>query len=1038
MTYKVFISSTGKDLADYREAAIAECNRLGLVPIGMEFFEAMGVGATQGSLAKLDEADVYVGIFAHRYGYIEDDYDRSVTELEFDHAGERGLERLCFALDPKHPWPPDAIDFAHYAELAAFKVRMDKLIRNLFTDLPDFRLKLHHALSEWLKKQAPTPAAADKPGAAVPDPYALGLLSSYYRSIRQECAKLPLASVDPKFADPDSQLELPAVYTALDVTTPPRETADDAKAAGERAWRLRLARAEEGERTPVLEGVAQGRAAHVVLLGDPGSGKTTFVHYLAGRLAEGIAEGAPLDDLPEPLRGRFPVRFVLREVGARIPAGTQRGHAGLLWEALKADLGTRLGSDDAARVFPVLRGRLTEKGFFMLDGLDEVPETGERRRVVLEAIAELAASLPKTVPVLVTGRPYAYADPKRRLAGFEVLLLAPLNAEQVATFVAHWYRAVTPVMGWAEQTAEARAGELTDVLQGRAYLADLASRPLLLTLIASLHTSRARLPEDRADLYEESVELLLHRWQRRLDDKDAEGHSLLDPGVAQALSLNDPTLRRGLERLAYETHARQGQASERDDAPADIDRAQVLDVFAPLLPRDYNALGLIEFLDQRAGLLAGRGDEVFAFVHRSFQEYLAACHLANTGDLGTSLRERVYADPIWWREVFLLGVGKASQGGVGAALNVVNTLLPEAPAALGTIADADWRAAVLAGQALVDLRLDERAAEHPAGQALQRRVRAWLVRLLADAPLPARERAEGGDVLAALGDPRFDPERWYLPKAPLFGFVFVPPDRFRMGSDPQQDAGAYEEEQPPHEVTLPGYWMARWPVTVAQFRAFVESSRLGAHDEDALAGSDNHPVTFVSWHDAQAYCHWLDEQLKALAPARLTGEPADETERVFWEGLAKGKLGVGLPSEAEWERAARGTDGRIYPWDGEADPERANYADTGIKGTTAVGCFPGGITPSGCEDMSGNVWEWTRSLWGEDWQKPEFGYPYDPDDRRREDLAAPDSVLRVLRGGAFTAPQEGVRCAYRVRDGPDSRSHGIGFRVVVSPFFSER
>jgi formylglycine-generating enzyme required for sulfatase activity len=182
----------------------------------------------------------------------------------------------------------------------------------------------------------------------------------------------------------------------------------------------------------------------------------------------------------------------------------------------------------------------------------------------------------------------------------------------------------------------------------------------------------------------------------------------------------------------------------------------------------------------------------------------------------------------------------------------------------------------------------------------------------------------------------------------------------------------------------------------------------------------------------------LDEQLKAFAPGRLASEPQAEMSGAFWEGLASGALGVGLPSEAEWERAARGTDGRIYPWGGEADPERANYRDTGLNDTTALGCFPGGVSPAGCEDMSGNVWEWTRSLWGKDFDKPDFRYPYNPDDRRREDLSTPDSVARVLRGGAFFNYPQYVRCAYRGRYNPDYRFNYVGFRVVVSPFFSER
>jgi hypothetical protein len=146
---KVFISSTGKDLADYREAAIEICNRIGFSPVAMEFFEAMSAGATEGSKRKLEQADLYVGIFAHRYGYIEQGYDKAVTELEFDYADECGLDRLCFLIRPDYPWPPDLIDYENRDKLTAFKERINKLIRADFTTLDSFKTVLIQALSAW-------------------------------------------------------------------------------------------------------------------------------------------------------------------------------------------------------------------------------------------------------------------------------------------------------------------------------------------------------------------------------------------------------------------------------------------------------------------------------------------------------------------------------------------------------------------------------------------------------------------------------------------------------------------------------------------------------------------------------------------------------------------------------------------------------------------------------------------------------------------------------------------------------------------------
>jgi formylglycine-generating enzyme required for sulfatase activity len=224
--------------------------------------------------------------------------------------------------------------------------------------------------------------------------------------------------------------------------------------------------------------------------------------------------------------------------------------------------------------------------------------------------------------------------------------------------------------------------------------------------------------------------------------------------------------------------------------------------------------------------------------------------------------------------------------------------------------------------------------------------------------------------------------------------VWVPPGPFRMGSDREKDRSADGDELPQHSLALPGYWIGRTPVTVAQFRAFVEGSGHRPRDEGSLRKQDDHPVVNVSWHDALAHCRWLEER---------TGLP------------------VSLPSEAEWEKAARGVDGRTYPW-GEVPPDetRCNFANR-EGGTTAVGRYsPRGDSPYGCADMAGNVWEWTRSLYK--------GYPYDPEDGR-EDLDA--SGNRAWRGGCWLNVRRNVRCAVRIIGRPGSFLDRVGFRVVL-------
>ncbi len=364
--------------------------------------------------------------------------------------------------------------------------------------------------------------------------------------------------------------------------------------------------------------------------------------------------------------------------------------------------------------------------------------------------------------------------------------------------------------------------------------------------------------------------------------------------------------------------------------------------------------------------------------------------------------------------------------------------------------DDDWGAALSVGKVLRELGL-ENVQGTAAGRAIVERAQGWLVGLLQVGGLNRRERVEAGNVLASLGDPRFRPEAWYLPDEPLVGFVQIPGGPFVMGELVEQ-----------HEVSIPTYYIARYPTTTAQFKAFVEESGYQTGEPDCLEGLPNHPATWVSWHEAGEYCDWLGARLKGMAPNRLASGDLLEGHEEFWRGLRDGDLVVTLPSEAEWEKAARGPEGRRYPWGREKpDLDQANYGahfgEPALGTTSAVGCFPRGATPEGILDMAGNVWEvtrtlmgkdlldgddgwvrsfvprwWTQSLRGRPWLGPEFGYPYDPADGR-ENLEAGDDVDRAARGGSWTVDARRLRCAFRDGLPPTSRHSADGFRVAVSP-----
>ena len=227
----------------------------------------------------------------------------------------------------------------------------------------------------------------------------------------------------------------------------------------------------------------------------------------------------------------------------------------------------------------------------------------------------------------------------------------------------------------------------------------------------------------------------------------------------------------------------------------------------------------------------------------------------------------------------------------------------------------------------------------------------------------------------------------------------VPTGTFIMGSDPGDDPQAGRDEAPAHRVRLSEFYAGRYPVTNAQFRVFAEATQRSLR-APIPAGRDNHPLVNVAWDAAVAFCEWL---------SRATGQ-------IFR-----------LPTEAEWEKAARGLEGRRYPWGNEWDQERANAGGL-HQGTTPVDMFsPAGDSVYGLAGLAGNVWEWCG-----DWYDPHvYG-------RRAPKLIGdPQGPATgqgyVVRGGAFDSPPRRTRCAQRNWYYSDSLRADLGFRVVAVP-----
>ena len=888
--------------------------------------------------------------------------------------------------------------------------------------------------SRHLHLEVPPPDAAP-----VTDPALLE--ANYLRHVQVSCNALPLFAIDPRAVERTRQrtMDLLPLYVALNTQTP---VAVEEEAGKPKRRRVTLPGVER-ETRPMTALEAAARERQMVLLGEPGSGKSTFSNYLAlclaGARLERVREGSGVrgENWLQKLQPAWAHGALLPlQVTLRLFARSEHcdGSAAGLWQFVSDGLAAQGLADYA----PHLRQRLLKGGVIVLfDGLDEVGDI-EQRTEVRDAVADFAAAHGHgDNRYLVSCRTYAYQDPKWQLERFPVHTLAPFTQEQIDAFVDCWYEEVCR-LGWKSKQ---EAKELTQRLQGatrRSDLAPLAQSPLQLAMMASLHFSWGRLPQDRAELYQEMVRLLLVRWQEaRLGEES---------GLSSAIPRDK--LESALEHVAFAAH----QAQQGPQGTADISEELLCSVLRDCVEGSRDrAAELVSFVKERAGLLLERAPGVYAFPHRSYQEYLAGAHLAVQPDFPDQAAALVRDNYMQWREVVLWAVDVMARlkKMTYRAVDAAQALCPGAVPDEG-VADGDWLAAALAGEAVVTIGLDELEAQ-PRYQALLSRVRGWLVGLLEPGALSPVDRAGGGRTLARLGDPR--PGVGVTPDGvPDILWCAVPAGPFAMGSDKKRDPGTGSSEQPQHEERsiLQCYWISRYAVTNAQFAAFVqaggygeehywpEAAAEGVWGEGRVAGPwdetarcepvdygvpfnlANHPVVGVTWYEALAFCRWLTERLRLGSGDWRVWSAQRRVELVSVD--PKG-LAVRLPTEAEWERAARGTDGRIYPWGDDFDPTRCNAWESGIGHTSAVGMFRDGDSPCGAADLAGNVWEWCSSKWVDDYKG------YDRGAEERERLGGRDP--RVVRGGSWFSFRGYARCAYRLRRYPPYRSDYLGFRVVV-------
>ncbi len=635
----------------------------------------------------------------------------------------------------------------------------------------------------------------------------------------------------------------------------------------------------------------------------------------------------------------------------------------------------------------------------LLDGLDEV--ASERERPLVRQAVETLAHNEGIRHILVTSRSRAYQGQSMLDPDFRMAEVQPMSPKQVNALTGRWCEAVYDELRAPDETAalQAEIGHLEGLRRARGEQ-PLVTSPLLVTIVAIVHHNKNRLPDQRAALYDNCVDVLLAEPNRLSVETTQE---LADWG-------GTPTEKRDwLAFLAFKMMSA-GEKAGRSVGVAQM-RVWLRPRIASKRGEDKAGAELDAFVQAMAerGSLLDERDGEYRFLHLSFQEYLAAYHLAESArevdKIADFLEEEGRLGQSWWRETVLLIAEYLGLKNQDPALAFARRL-----AAAPTAGELALAGAELAGASF--LELDSRDA------ATRKAVSDRLVSLVADRKLtaPGPLRAAAGRILARLGDPRpgvgLDPATG-LPD--LAWSDVIAPGPFPMGND-KGEAG--DKDEIPRFIcrliTQP-YRISRYPITVAQYNVFVAAGGYHKAGYWTQAGWDwrrrngvegperygeafqtpNHPQVGVSWYEAVAFCRWLSEQ---------SGQD------------------IRLPTEAEWERAARHTDARRNPWGNTGKvAELCNMNDTGIGSTSAVGLFPAGDAFCGAADMAGNVWEWCSTKWQGNYEE----YEKKVDD----DLAG--SAVRVLRGGSWNLHPGLAASAFRSGYDPNYPRYVWGFRVLV-------
>jgi formylglycine-generating enzyme required for sulfatase activity/calcineurin-like phosphoesterase family protein len=668
------------------------------------------------------------------------------------------------------------------------------------------------------------------------------------------------------------------------------------------------------------------------------------------------------DICPAPLRGYLPVIVFLKDLWLVYHEEIRKDRKKMIFEDL---LVLYLNKTRCPLDRDIISAYLSrQKLLFLIDGLDEVPD--HLRKDLVNIIKQFQFEN-KRNRFLLTGRPHGIAGAAASHFGTDIHDIEPLNRRMVEDFIKKWFKAVS---GMAKGVGEVTAGGMLSDISQHEHISVFTQNPLLLTAVCILYQDGKRIPDQRADLYNRIIDNLVHR-------------RFHDP----ALPGKENQILEFLMHLAFNAQEKNRKTFEKSDALESLRTVFPLPEGERKGRYETRILNLLDEIEPGCGLFNRLSSGDIEFTHLTFQEFLAAKHMVYMG-----IDWKQYLEKQWWEETLLLYTGFMSIDRKRESNAIVGTILAAGESHKRT--KSRLRLQLLAGKALCDLQPSKREP-----QAVSR-LRDTMYRLM-DSKIDVKDRFQAGVLAGGLGDTRIHPDK----------MVRIPAGEFIRGAD------EYDSEKPVRRIYLDEFMIGTYPVTNHEFKAFVdddgykkkeywtEDGWQWLEDEniseplywhDRKWNGPNFPVVGVSWHEASAYAKWLSRKKK---------------EQYV------------LPTEAQWEKAARGSGGFSYPWGNtwEEKENRCNWAELGLGRTSPVGIFPAGASPYGCMDMAGNVWEWCA-----DWYEKDY-YKKSPD---RNPKGPKDGSNRVFRGGGWIYLRQNCRAAYRLFFGPVFRDYALGFRLA--------